>query len=766
MCKFGALNDAYTLMRAFPDLMTRFVSNTWRHAAARVAVVACASLAVLGCDDGELQHLSSYANLEERIAKCDTAGLEQVLTKLRASGAFGRASAQIDADALSASYSYLKGDYSSAASFADKVVAGVAARDDSASHESLRLMAEMCWVKAEALRRARLKLESWRSAEQGRGYASRAAATAELVGLGLVKSELKRDDRDYQGCLTELRRAEITIDTASIFTSCPDEVVGSLAHAAGIAIDVCHIGAATRLLTKASEFSDKASDKERIDYLCQLVRLHVMMGEVGKASSALGRMEMIVGKSGVRSAEREIDAYQSLVRGRMGDYEWAESRLRKLRPSNSDDEPSLVSLMAYAEVLCGEGHVAEARAVLEDSLRLDETAKPYLWVLYNDSWLAVWQREADYQKAFGIQTQERRRLISSYNNLFAYDDYRRYVELTSALDDRRRADVQAVSASCNIRLAIATLLLLAAAGVVVFFWRKNLGRKRISSMRSLSELERHDYDAQISELRKQADMLEDTNDRISESLDYAEHIQRAISPSPDGLNAFPISGSFVFYSPLDVVSGDFFWYTRRGNTLIVCCADCTGHGVPGALLSMISATILNNICTNLDGSDIDPGVILEKLDNSLIENLAHNTEQKTKDGLDCALVAIDLATHVVKMSAARRPIVVVRDGALSTIRGTKRSIGDLEPIVRQRSFSTTTIEMRKGDKIYMYTDGYNDQFGGQNGEKLKNSMVERFISQICGDDMDQQSLAIQEMFVQWKGDFPQTDDVTFVGLSV
>lgn len=753
-------------MRMHDSQKTRLASWGLRIRAGLFVVAVFAVFALAGCNGGGLQHLSSYANLVARIEACDTSGFEQVLGQLRVSDSFGRASAQVDADALSAFYSFLKKDYLSAASFADDAVARVAARDDSSSHESLRLTAEMRWVKAESERRGGNQEGALAAAERGLDAAKRAGASAELVGLMLVKSELRRDAHDYQGCLTELRRAEIIIDTAKAGAFTPSKRIGALTDAACIAIDLCHIGVATRLLTKASECFDKASDKAKISYLCQLVRLHVLMGEEGKATTALSRAEMLMGKAGIRVAERDINAYQSLVRSRMGDCEWAKAHLRKCAPAQPKDEATVVALMSYAEVLCYEGRAAQARAVMEDSIKLDDSSAPFLWVLYNDTWLAMAQKEGDLAKALAIQTQERRRLVSSYNDLFAYDDYRRNVELASALDNRRADELKSVAEASRLRLAVAVFLAAAMAVALIAIFRKGKSSKGGAQAGDLSAQEKSDYEEKIRELRKQADMLEVTNGRITESIAYAEHIQHAISPSPDGLNAFPISGSFVFYSPLDVVSGDFFWYTCRGNTLIVCCADCTGHGVPGALLSMISATILNNICTNLGEADIDPGAILEKLDGSLIENLTHNREQNAKDGLDVALVALDLATHTVKIASARRPVVLVKDGELSTIKGTRRSIGDLEPVVRQRKFETTKLQLRKGDKIYLYTDGYSDQFGGQNGEKLKNSMVERFLLKICDDDMDQQSLSIQEMFVQWKGDFPQTDDVTFVGLSV
>lgn len=183
---------------------------------------------------------------------------------------------------------------------------------------------------------------------------------------------------------------------------------------------------------------------------------------------------------------------------------------------------------------------------------------------------------------------------------------------------------------------------------------------------------------------------------------------------------------------------------------------------------MISATILNETCNRMDEEKLDPAKILEQLDRSLIQNLRHNRQnpEEVKDGLDISIAVLNLSSHDVQLAAARRPIIVIHNGIQTTIRGTRRSIGDTEPAIRCRPFETTRMKLRKHDKIYMYTDGYSDQFGGQNGEKLKSAKLEHLLSSICDDDMDQQSLTIQEAFTQWKGDYPQNDDVTFVGISV
>lgn len=130
------------------------------------------------------------------------------------------------------------------------------------------------------------------------------------------------------------------------------------------------------------------------------------------------------------------------------------------------------------------------------------------------------------------------------------------------------------------------------------------------------------------------------------------------------------------------------------------------------------------------------------------------------------MVSINLDTLEVIASAARRPVYLTKDQDVIQINGAKRSIGDVEPLIRKRAFVNETYQLHRGDTIYMYSDGYSDQFGGPEGDKMKNSKVKRFLRAIHDDDIDEQSLTIQELFTQWKGDYPQTDDVLFIGIKL
>ncbi len=271
----------------------------------------------------------------------------------------------------------------------------------------------------------------------------------------------------------------------------------------------------------------------------------------------------------------------------------------------------------------------------------------------------------------------------------------------------------------------------------------------------------------INLLEVQKEQFRLTNNRISESITYALRIQHSILPDPELLRTYPITGAFIFYSPLDIVSGDFYWFVRKNDNLIICCADCTGHGVPGAFMSMIASTIINDICSSAP-DDISPSAILEELDVRLLQALSHNTgeDAASKDGLDTCIANINMTTQEVAMAGARRPVLVYTGGEMINVKTTKRSIGETEPKFRARPFEDTVLQLNKGDKFYMFSDGYSDQLGGPNKEKLKVSRITEMLDRINTFDLDEQYIEVQDMFIQWQGEGHQTDDVLFMGVKV
>jgi len=266
-----------------------------------------------------------------------------------------------------------------------------------------------------------------------------------------------------------------------------------------------------------------------------------------------------------------------------------------------------------------------------------------------------------------------------------------------------------------------------------------------------------------SRLNEQRKELKARNERINESIDYASKIQHAMLPSDELLiSSFP--ESFLFYKPKDVLSGDFYFIDDvifEGNkcTAIVA-ADCTGHGIPGALMSMMGNALLNRYLENKDNS---PSDILIKLDQGIQEALKQK-ETNNHDGMDISIVYIDAKNKQIHFAAANSYIAFVVDGELSTIRGDKSGVGGTKeyPV----KFNTRTLTWQESVKIYQFSDGYQDQFGGTKGKKFQKGKFHQLLKEVSSKSANEQLTTIENSFNYWKGEHEQVDDVLVIGINV
>ncbi|MCK6649266.1 MAG: SpoIIE family protein phosphatase [Bacteroidia bacterium] len=255
--------------------------------------------------------------------------------------------------------------------------------------------------------------------------------------------------------------------------------------------------------------------------------------------------------------------------------------------------------------------------------------------------------------------------------------------------------------------------------------------------------------------------LAQKNKDITSSIQYAKRIQLAILPPLEQIyKHFP--ESFVVYKPKDIVSGDFYWFGVKNGKKIIATVDCTGHGVPGAFMSMIGHNLLNQIIS--ENGITEPGLILNALHQGVQAALKQGTNVvDTSDGMDVALCSIDTQTNEVKYAGAYRPLYIVNGPEFRKIDADKNPIGgsQLDP---DRKFTCHTIQLKKGDTLYMSSDGYADQFGGEKGKKF---MVKRFnelLLSIQDKNMQTQAIELEETFNQWKGSYQQVDDILVIGI--
>jgi serine phosphatase RsbU (regulator of sigma subunit) len=265
-------------------------------------------------------------------------------------------------------------------------------------------------------------------------------------------------------------------------------------------------------------------------------------------------------------------------------------------------------------------------------------------------------------------------------------------------------------------------------------------------------------------IAEQKALVEEKNKDITDSINYARRIQTAILPSEETMNR-SLSDFFVFYQPKDIVSGDFYWFTEKTGKIIFAVADCTGHGVPGAFMSMIGNDLLTQII--IEKNILKPDLILSNLHEGVRNALKQDSSADTKDGMDIALVCIDFQNKSLSYAGALRPLWMIPKGThtLTEYKADKFSIGGSYSS-EQRIFTSHTISFNEGDSIYISSDGFADQFGGEKGKKFMTKNMKELLLSIYEKPMSEQKVILLDSFNKWKHGRHQVDDVLVAGIKL
>jgi serine phosphatase RsbU (regulator of sigma subunit) len=264
------------------------------------------------------------------------------------------------------------------------------------------------------------------------------------------------------------------------------------------------------------------------------------------------------------------------------------------------------------------------------------------------------------------------------------------------------------------------------------------------------------------ELEKKNELIAEKNKEMTDSLNYAKRIQAAILPKTELIHA-AFDQSFILYMPKDIVSGDFYSFYQKDNKLLIAAADCTGHGVAGAIMSMIGSSIMNQIINEKDVTD--PAEILNQLNTGIIDALKQ-AENSSHDGMDVSLCAFNLGKMDVTFAGANRPLWLVRNDALEVFKSDKFPIGGLQ-IDHSGSFMNQQIKLQKNDMVYLFSDGYADQFGGMLGKKLMTKKFKETLLSIRDKSMDEQGIFLHQFIKDWMGgEFEQVDDILVIGIRI
>jgi len=261
---------------------------------------------------------------------------------------------------------------------------------------------------------------------------------------------------------------------------------------------------------------------------------------------------------------------------------------------------------------------------------------------------------------------------------------------------------------------------------------------------------------------KNAELAEKNKD-ITDSIRYAKRIQEAILP-PDNVIRTYFPNSFVFSKPKDIVSGDFYWLDKKGDDIMFAAVDCTGHGVPGAFMSIVGANILTQALN--ESKVIIPAKFLDRLNKGVSETLNQTSEDtRLRDGMDIALCTINFKTMELQYAGAYNPLFLIRGKELIEVKADNIAIGSYTEGQTQ-NYTNHIVPLQKGDTIYIFSDGYADQFGGPDGKKFKQAQFKTMLMNLNGVSMEQQQIALKRSIEEWRGVLQQVDDMLVIGVRV
>lgn len=435
-----------------------------------------------------------------------------------------------------------------------------------------------------------------------------------------------------------------------------------------------------------------------------------------------------------------------------------------------------ITQIAAAKVYDKKGQFQKALSMYQDALENAETTGYFDYVIKAHQGLSkVYSRIKDFERAYhhqslyvsysdSITNTKNAEMITQMEKKFQNERKQQEIELlnkTSALKDIKLEKAGEENKRKSLQLygsLLVVLILLILAGII---FKSSQQRKKNNLL----------LQQKNTEITRQKEIVEEQHKEITDSISYAKRIQEAILPSRYSLTE-NLKNGFVLFKPKDVVSGDFYWLENHQEAIYFAAADCTGHGVPGAMVSVICSNALSK--SLLEENIANPGKILDRTRELVVERFA-KSDADVKDGMDISLVALqqitntktknnpNLPSYAVQWAGANNPLWIVRKGAteVEEIKPDKQPIGKTD---NPLPFTTHTLELEPGDTLYIFTDGYQDQFGGERGKKFKAGKLRELLLRLQPESMEKQKELIHQAFNNWKGDLEQVDDVCIIGV--
>lgn len=413
-----------------------------------------------------------------------------------------------------------------------------------------------------------------------------------------------------------------------------------------------------------------------------------------------------------------------------------------------------------------------AQIFLNEAIRICEKIKDYHQLKYAlEIQIAVYDSIGYFQNAYNSNV----RLMQVKDSLFNKDKTAQLIEMQTKFDSEQKQKENEILLTKNFNQKlilwglVAIIALILILGIQILSSKRKLRASHENLLVFHNALQQHkeEIETQAESLIKaneailrQKDQLEHTHQKIADSIVYASFIQSALLPSEDEISKFA-KDSFIIYEPRDVVSGDFYWVKEREGKFIIAVADCTGHGVPGALLSMMGISFLNDIVVNI--TEINPAHILENLRENVKQALGqYSNKNLRKEGIEIGLVVYDSIAKKITFSGAYISLWLMRKGIIKEYKADRMSIGIS---LKEIPFSQIDINVIEGDTIYLFTDGYADQLGGKIRKKfLRKNLVQELVA-TTNLSLNEQKEHLSKIHKNWRGDkYEQIDDILVMAI--
>lgn len=417
---------------------------------------------------------------------------------------------------------------------------------------------------------------------------------------------------------------------------------------------------------------------------------------------------------------------------------------------NNDKHSRIIAYHNIALVYKDQKNLIKTIQYLDSSIVLANQIKDFedlieIYATYTE----IFTQQNNYEKAF--ETFQLK--AAAQDSLLKQTRDKQFIEMSTKYEaDKKEAENQILKATSEkqktINLAVSIGLVLVAA-LAFFIYRGYNEKKKANNLLA----------SQNIEIKEQKGIIEEKQKEILDSISYAKRLQDAILP-PLNLIQKHLPDSFIYYKPKDIVAGDFYWMEHKNDLTFIAAADCTGHGVPGAMVSVVCSNALNRAV--LEFSLSDPGQILTKTRELVLETFA-KSDADVKDGMDISLCAFNRPLNTIIWSGANNPLWYTHNNQIHEVTANKQPIGKND---NPKPFTSHTIQLQKGDSVFLFTDGYADQFGGPKGKKFKYKQFQELLLSVSQLQPSEQLQKINTAFVAWKNNHEQVDDVCVIGIKI